>query len=847
MSSRLLLLVSLCLFAGELCAQTTYYLQRESHFQQLPSPPQSVVFLGNSISDGAEWRELFPTVAALNRGISGDIAQGVLDRLPTVLAGKPAKIFLLIGVNDLARGSRAEDVAAVYRRILETIRDRSPETQVFVQSVLPVNASFGKFSTHVDKGPAILALNRELQSLAASLEYAYLDLHTAFTNAEGRLDARYTNDGLHLTGNGYLHWKSLIFHHVHGFSSAKPALLPLPREISWKETSFSLLPRISILVDTPLLMEEAMQVTEWWPSEISVRLKTPESQEAVQTPFVQLRIDPARSGHPNPEAYTLEVDSNAIFLWANTAHGIFNGLQTLRQLTRDGVTIPACLIRDWPAFSWRGFMQDVGRNFQDMDALIEQVDQLSRYKINVFHLHLTEDIAWRIASLKYPQLTRPEYMQRNPGEYYTYPELNRLLAFCRSRHVLLIPEIDMPGHSAAFSRAMGFDMQSPEGKKVVAELLHELCDKLDVPIVHIGSDEVAIKDTAFIPAMSRLLRDRGKQVMGWKPGGNLSPDVIRQLWIGKEQPDKKARYVDSRHLYLNHLDPLESVATIYHRRIGGQAEGDAHVLGAIACVWPDRRVARQSDILQMNAFYPALLALAERSWQGGGLQGFRSDIGMPNTPEWRDFKSFEARLIEHKTLYFKEKSFPYLPQADLHWQLFGPFDNQGNLTRAFWPEMTPARLDTARAFMEANGATLTLRHFWAPLIQGLLPDPKPNSTVYALTRIYSRTQRTANLWAGFNNPSRSTAADSPPVGSWDQSGSAIWLNGKPIPPPAWARAGQKGHLEIPLRDESYAYRAPIPVTLSPGVNYLLVKVPVGALTSSNSQNPVKWMFTALVF
>ena len=844
MPFRLLLLASLWLLAGDVCAQTTYYLQRESHFQQLPSPPHSVVFLGNSISDGAEWQELFPDVAALNRGISGDIAQGILDRLPTVLKAHPAKIFLLIGVNDLARGSRVEDIAAVYSRILETARSQSPETEVFVQSVLPVNASFGKFSTHVDKGPAILALNRELQSLAAAFEYPYLDLHTAFSDAGGRLNARYTNDGLHLSGSGYLLWKSLIFHHVHGFSSAKPALLPLPRELSWKEgASFSLLQRTSIRVDTSALLEEAGQVMEWWPSEMSA----PERREQVETPFLQLSLDPARSGHPHPEAYTLQVDSNAIFIWANTQHGIFNGLQTLRQLARDGVGIPACVIRDWPAFAWRGFMQDVGRNFQDLDALIEQVDVLSRYKINVFHLHLTENIAWRIASLKYPQLTRPEHMQRNPGEYYTYEELKQLLAFCRSRHVLLIPEIDMPGHSAAFARAMGFGMQTPEGKKVVADLLHELCDQLDVPIIHIGSDEVAIKDTAFIPAMSQLLRDRGKQVMGWKPGGNLSPDAIRQLWIGKEQPDKKARYVDSRHLYLNHLDPLESVATIYHRRIGGQAEGDANLLGAIACVWPDRRVARQSDILQMNAFYPALLALAERSWRGGGLPGFRSDIGLPNTPEWRDFKAFEARLVEHKALYFKEKSFPYLPQADVHWQLFGPFDNQGDLARTFWPETAPARLDTAQAFMEANGATLTLRHFWAPLIQGLLPDPKPNSTVYALARIHSRTQRTAQLWAGFNNPSRSTAADSPPAGRWDQGGSALWLNGKPIPPPAWARAGQKGHLEIPLRDESYAYRAPISVTLRPGVNYLLVKVPVGALTSSNSQNPVKWMFTALVF
>ena len=130
----------------------------------------------------------------------------------------------------------------------------------------------------------------------------------------------------------------------------------------------------------------------------------------------------------------------------------------------------------------------VGRNFQSVQSLKGQIEVMSRYKLNIFHFHFTEDIAWRLAIKRYPQLTAPENMLRNKGMYYTTSEMKEMIAYCKERYITLVPEIDMPGHSAAFKRAMGFDMQSDSGLVVVKNILQEFCDTYDLPYVHIGAD-----------------------------------------------------------------------------------------------------------------------------------------------------------------------------------------------------------------------------------------------------------------------------------------------------------------------------------------------------------------------
>lgn len=194
---------------------STYYYQRTTLFENLPLDDNDIVFLGNSITDGAEWAELFNNPNVKNRGISGDITMGVYDRLDAVLKGHPAKIFLLIGINDVARGLSVDSIVTNIRMICETIREQSPSTRLFLQSILPVNDRFQRFPGHTSRYQMIPEINLKLKVLADELNLTYIDLFSRFVDDSGiRMDTKYTNDGLHLTGNGYLLWKEIVEYYL---------------------------------------------------------------------------------------------------------------------------------------------------------------------------------------------------------------------------------------------------------------------------------------------------------------------------------------------------------------------------------------------------------------------------------------------------------------------------------------------------------------------------------------------------------------------------------------------------------------------------------------------------------
>ena len=221
------------------------------------------------------------------------------------------------------------------------------------------------------------------------------------------------------------------------------------------------------------------------------------------------------------EAYKLRVTSKGVEIEAITETGVYRAIQTLRQLTEkkgNGIAITGCEITDWPAFRIRGFMQDVGRTYISTDELKREIAILARYKINVFHWHLTENQAWRLQSKVFPMLNDSVNTTRQPGKYYTLEEARELAAFCKQHHVLLIPEIDMPGHSAAFVRTFRHDMQSPEGMKILKLLIDEVCETFDVPYLHIGTDEVQFTNPDFVPEMVAYVRSKGKKVISWNPG-----------------------------------------------------------------------------------------------------------------------------------------------------------------------------------------------------------------------------------------------------------------------------------------------------------------------------------------
>ena len=190
---------------------TTLYYQRASLFEELPVKKSDIVFLGNSITHFCEWNELLNNKHIKNRGISGDIVEGVYDRLDPILIGKPKKIFLMIGVNDVSHNVTADSIVEATRRIADKIAQESPKTKLYIQSVLPVNDRFGLFLGATTKGDVVIAINNGLKEMCRELGLTYIDVYSAFKSADSeKLNPAYTNDGLHLLGKAYFVWGELL-------------------------------------------------------------------------------------------------------------------------------------------------------------------------------------------------------------------------------------------------------------------------------------------------------------------------------------------------------------------------------------------------------------------------------------------------------------------------------------------------------------------------------------------------------------------------------------------------------------------------------------------------------------
>ncbi|MCG8308885.1 MAG: GH92 family glycosyl hydrolase [Cytophagales bacterium] len=191
-------------------AVKAYYYHKKEHFESLPNAKDEIIFLGNSITDNAEWAEMFENPKIKNRGIGGDDTDGILERLPEVTESRPSKIFLMIGTNDLAYGKTVEQVEENYAKIIRQIRSESPETEIYVQSILPVDDAIH----YTRPNKSILEINEFLKQLANEDSFTFIDLTEAFSNEEGKLNPKYSIDALHLNGEGYRVWKSMISRYI---------------------------------------------------------------------------------------------------------------------------------------------------------------------------------------------------------------------------------------------------------------------------------------------------------------------------------------------------------------------------------------------------------------------------------------------------------------------------------------------------------------------------------------------------------------------------------------------------------------------------------------------------------
>lgn len=565
--------------------------------------------------------------------------------------------------------------------------------------------------------------------------------------------------------------------------------------------------------------------------------------------------------HNAGEGYLLKVSRDSVILEALTPAGLFRGEQTLNQLKinhRGRDLLAGCTITDWPAFAIRGFMQDVGRNYMSLPLLKEQIDVLAAYKFNLFHFHVTDNPGWRLESKRYPQLQDSTSMSRWPGKYYTQEEFRELLNYCRERHITLVPEFDIPGHSEAFRKALGLEtMQDPRVQTILSELIDELCQLAtpeEMPWIHLGTDEVwhdyERPAPGLLPHLVSKVRENGRELLVWRPGQPIDNDStsITQLWSSYGHPKPGHRYLDSRLNYLNHLDPLAGVAQLYFDRICGVAHSDSLRLGGVLCCWNDNNVSHERDIISQNPVYPCIVTYSETSWSGDSNDyGERFLARLPLSGDaaehgyFEKFRAFEQRLVRHRDLYFQGKPFPYVKQADITWEIIGPFDHQGDVDRKFAVEDTLRESYTidGKEYTWSGpypGGTIHIRHFFG------FPSwfEQQEGTVYARTRIWSPCSQEVACWIGFHDWSRSAGRRGGPFplqGEWHTTHPRVWVNGTSIEPPQWNNPGLPAASdEIPFSDENYFFREPTTVHLKKGWNEVLLKVP-------QTTSHWKWMFT----
>jgi hexosaminidase len=419
-----------------------------------------------------------------------------------------------------------------------------------------------------------------------------------------------------------------------------------------------------------------------------VRIGGPAAGRATITLDLRTRRDSA-------EAYDLVVAPGGVHVTGGGTAGVVWGIQTLRQLLppeagqpgerRGAWTLPAVTIHDAPRFRWRGVLLDVGRHFFTVAEVKRQIDLYARYKLNVFHWHLTEDQGWRLEIRKYPRLTsvgawRTEADGSRSGGFYTQRQVRDVVAYAHRRGITVVPEIEMPGHSSAAIASYPWlgctsdTITVPNGWGVFAdvycvgkpEVLRFLEDVLDEVValfpsrdVHIGGDEVP-KDrwrscescralmrreglanesqlqSWFTRHIAAYLASKGRRLVGWDEitEGGLPPGVAVQVWRDMAHADSVARAGQdviaspTSHVYLDYGQsglPLARVYSFDPVPPGLNAEAAAHIMGGEAPLWSERINSANLDLMA----FPRLLALSEVLWSAGP----------------RDFDDFRRRLV----------------------------------------------------------------------------------------------------------------------------------------------------------------------------------------------------------
>lgn len=565
------------------------------------------------------------------------------------------------------------------------------------------------------------------------------------------------------------------------------------------------------------------------------------------------------------EVYQIKIKKNLVSIKALSEVGVIRAVQTLQQMAEgyDSATpaLESLTITDWPAFKLRGLMHDVGRSFVSIEELKKEIDLLSRFKINVFHWHLTEKLAWRFEVKTYPQLTAVENMLRYPGCYYTQEECRELQDYATERGVTVIPEIDMPGHSDAFRKAMGFDMQSDEGVAALKNILDEVIRTFSkAPYIHIGGDEIRITYPNFLETMAAYVRGQGRKVVVWNRLVSGPPTTavadMTQMWASSGQKVSGIPNIDCRYNYINHFDVYADVVGIYKSNIYYEEQGNEDIAGTITAIWNDTKTETQEDIVRQNNLYANALATAERAWIGGGKQYIETGgTSLPSSgEEYEEFADWERRFLFHKNHSLKDEPIPYVRQCNVKWRITDPFPNEGDPKKVLPPETDDSDLlpisfdyDGKKYFSSvATGAGIYLKHIWHPRVPSFYSSPDNGLTAYAWTYVYSPVEQKVGAQVEFYTYSRSGNEKAPEKGCWDRRGSRLWVNDQEIAAPEWKQPGKnilQDHATEGLTNENFTARPVVPLTLKQGWNKIFMKLPHA---SNGGTGRDKWQFTFVI-
>lgn len=191
-----------------------YYARRATLFDLLPVYSSDIIMLGNSLTDGAEWNELFDNCHVKNRGIVGDIIPGFFERLEPILKGQPRKIFIMGGVNDFSHGVSVDSIVSAMTQVVTTIQVRCPKTEIYVQSMLPFNNDVRLWKLLKGREQVVVDGNKGLESMCQRLGVTFINLYPLFVGENGKMKPEYTNDGLHLMGGAYLIWRDALLPYI---------------------------------------------------------------------------------------------------------------------------------------------------------------------------------------------------------------------------------------------------------------------------------------------------------------------------------------------------------------------------------------------------------------------------------------------------------------------------------------------------------------------------------------------------------------------------------------------------------------------------------------------------------